>query len=344
MIAKISRSLEVYERDPTVKLVILKGIGDNFCAGGDVARVIYSIVTGHWSFAVWFTKKQLSLDYLVATYKKPLVSFMNGIVMGGGAGISMQGTFRVVTETTLFAMPEVQIGFCPDVGSTYFLSRLPGFLGEYLSLTGAPLNGADMLACGLATHFVPSKDLPLLEVALCKASASDKCIISHLIDSFIDKPQLRKESPLKRMEVINNCFSRDTVEEILSGLEDTANNGDNWIVKSIKCMKSASPTSLKISLKSMREGRKQTLEQCLLREYIISYNLGRMTVTKDFIEGSKALLLDKGRRPRWEPSQLELVTENMVNQHFVVRVRDEDYMDLELPPRSNHTHKAKTKL
>ncbi|GAV69926.1 ECH_C domain-containing protein [Cephalotus follicularis] len=346
MIAKISTSLESYEHDPTVKLVILKGKGTNFCAGGDVARVIYSIVAGHWSFGARFSKKQLSLDYQVATYKKPMVSIMNGIVMGGGAGISMQGTFRIVTETTLFAMPEVKIGFCPDVGSTYFLSRLPGFLGEYLVLTSARMDGADMLACGLATHFVLSKDLPLLEIALCEVNTSDKYMISHIIDRFQYKPQSRKKSPLKRMEVINKCFSRDTVEDILSALltEEMANKGDGLLIDSIKSMKSASPISLKISLKSMREGRKQNLEQCLIREHTISYHLARSTVTKDFIEGSRALLLDKGRRPRWEPPQLELVTESMVNQHFVIEVEEEDGLELELPPRSNQTQKAKAKL
>ncbi|GAV69924.1 ECH domain-containing protein/ECH_C domain-containing protein, partial [Cephalotus follicularis] len=297
---------------------------------------------GHWSFGATFHKKQFTLDYLVATYEKPLVSIMNGIVMGGGAGISMQGTFRIVTETTTFAMPEVKIGLCPDVGASYFLSRLPGFLGEYLALTSARMDGADILACGLATHFVLSKDLPALEISLCEVTTSDKNVISHIIDRFLYKPQLKKESPLKRMEIINKCFSRDTVEEILSSLEAVEKDGDNLIIDSIKSMKSASPTSLKVSLKSMREGRRQSLEQCLLREYYICCHLARMTVTKDFLEGSRALVLDK-RRPKWEPSQLELVTESMVNQHFL-KIEDDNFDNLELPPRTNRINKAKAKL
>ncbi|CBI29144.3 unnamed protein product, partial [Vitis vinifera] len=198
MISQILRNLEVYEKDPIVKLLILKGQGKTFCAGGDVVGMVLSINEGHWSFGASFYKKQLTLDYLLATSTKPLVSLINGIIMGGGAGLSMNSMFRVVTENTVFAMPEGQIGLFPDVGASYFLSRLPGYFGEYLGLTGARLDGKEMLACGLATHFVLSKDLLLLENALSEVASSDASTISRVISGFSSKISLKKESAYRR--------------------------------------------------------------------------------------------------------------------------------------------------
>ncbi|THG11693.1 hypothetical protein TEA_027039 [Camellia sinensis var. sinensis] len=221
MVCQMLKKLEAYENDPTVKLVILKGNGKAFCAGGDVTAVITFITTGHWSFGASFYRKQLALDYLLGTYKKPLVSLINGFVMGGGAGISMHATFRIVTEKTVFAMPETSIGLFPDVGASHFLSRLPGFFGEYLGLTGARLDGIEMLTCGLATHFVNSKDLDSLEIALNAAGYSDTLdimTISKIINKFVqkgsramffdkDKRPQWKPSKLEQVseEMVNQC-------------------------------------------------------------------------------------------------------------------------------------------
>ncbi|KAJ0053272.1 hypothetical protein Pint_00009 [Pistacia integerrima] len=155
----ISRLLELllrYENDSSVKLIIVKGKGRAFCAGGDVAAVVRDINQSGWRSGANFFYKEFFLNFLMATFTKPQVSFLNGIVMGGGAGASIHGKFRVATENSVFAMPETALGLFPDVGASYFLSRLPGFFGEYVGLTGARLDGAEMLACGLATHFVPS--------------------------------------------------------------------------------------------------------------------------------------------------------------------------------------------
>ncbi|KAJ0514789.1 putative 3-hydroxyisobutyryl-CoA hydrolase [Helianthus annuus] len=152
-----------YEDDPTVKLVILKANGKVFCCGGDLASGYTYVQLGHWSFGASYYRKEFCLDYLLATYKKPLLAILDGSVIGGGVGISIHSTFRIVTENTIFAMPEVLIGAFPDVGASYFLSRLPGFFGEYVGLTGARLNGAEMLVFGLGTHFVPSKVFVLVQ-------------------------------------------------------------------------------------------------------------------------------------------------------------------------------------
>ncbi|CAH8322146.1 unnamed protein product [Eruca vesicaria subsp. sativa] len=158
MITRLLQLFLAFEEDPNVKLVILKGQGRAFCVGGDATPVFRDIIIHgkSWRIGADFFSAQYTLDYVMATYSKVQISILNGIVMGGGAGISVHGRFRIATEKTVFAMPETELGLFPDVGASYFLSRLPGFFGEYVGLTGARLDGAEMLACGLATHFVPS--------------------------------------------------------------------------------------------------------------------------------------------------------------------------------------------
>ncbi|KAJ6383172.1 hypothetical protein OIU77_031572 [Salix suchowensis] len=252
MISEITKKLKAYEIDPEVKVVVLKGNGKAFCAGGDVVASYICMVAGHWSYAASSYKKQVVLDYIVATYGKPVVALIHGIVMGGGAGLSMNGALKIVTENTVFAMPETSIGHFVDVGASYFLSRLPGFLGEYLGLTGTKIRGPDMVACGLATHFVLSKDLHLVESALDEVTSSDTCKISKVIRIYEHRPDVKQDGVYSRMEIINKCFSRKTVEEILSSLEREAEDREEkWILEAIKSMKSACPISLKISLKSV---------------------------------------------------------------------------------------------
>ncbi|CAJ1952385.1 unnamed protein product [Sphenostylis stenocarpa] len=256
------------------------GNGKAFCAGGDVVSVITSSVAGHWTYAASFYKKQLILDHLVATYKKPIVSLINGVVMGGGAGLSIPTRFRVVTEKAVFAMPEASIGLFPDVGSNYFLSRLPGYFGEYLGLTGARLNGAEMAACGLATHFVPSLKLKLLENALEDLSSPNVSTITALIETFSEKANVKEDSTFRR------------------------------------------------------RGRVQKFEECLYRDYNIACHFFRGTFGYDFYEGSRAKLFHKDNKPKWEPSKLELVDEEMVDEYFS-NLNDEEWEFLRFPDRSN---------
>ncbi|KOM54640.1 hypothetical protein LR48_Vigan10g053200 [Vigna angularis] len=210
---------------------------------------------------------------------------MNGIVMGGGAGLSMPTRFRVVTEKAVFSMPEASIGLFPDVGANYFLSRLPGFFGEYLGLSGARLDGAEIAACGLATHF----KLTSLENALQVLNSPNVSTISALIETFAEKPNVKEDSPFSRLEVINKCFSKETVEEIIESLEEheSENGAEKWITIALSFIRSSCPTSLKIFLKS------------------------------------------------WEPSKLELVDEEMVNQYFR-NINDEEWEYLRFPDRSNY--------
>ncbi|KAJ6373364.1 hypothetical protein OIU76_027660 [Salix suchowensis] len=344
MIIQMIKELKAFEADPKVKIVILKGNGKAFCAGGDVLASYTCQVAGHWSYGTNFYKKQVMLDYLVATYGKPVVAIIDGIVMGGGAGLSLQATFRIVTENTVFAMPETAIGHFADVGSSYFLSRLPGFYGEYLGLTGAKIRGAEMVECGLATHFMLAKDVCLLETALDEVITSDTKTISEIISKFTHQSNDKQHGAYSRLEIINKCFSRTTVEEILSSLESEAETKpEKWILDAINWIKSACPTSLKISLRSIREGRTKELEQCLIQECTIVCHIVRRTVSNDFYEGVRAILLDKDKNPKWEPSKLELVTDEMVDKYFS-RVDEDEMEPLQLPVRSNLVDTMRPKL
>ncbi|WZY79850.1 hypothetical protein YC2023_026234 [Brassica napus] len=249
MISRLLQLFLAYEEDPSVKLVILKGQGRAFCAGGDVSAVVRDIGQGNWRLGAKFFADEYMLNYVMATYTKPQVSILNGIVMGGGAGVSVHGPFRIATENTVFAMPETVLGLFPDVGASYFLSRLPGFFdpqaislshpscsGEYVGLTGARLDGADMLACGLATHYLPStvsyierlpssniysaKDcylvrlllvqrLTALEAELCRVDSSDPALVSTILDAYTQNPHLKQQSAYHRQVLLGENSGRN---------------------------------------------------------------------------------------------------------------------------------------
>ncbi|RWR80603.1 3-hydroxyisobutyryl-CoA hydrolase 1 isoform X1 [Cinnamomum micranthum f. kanehirae] len=341
MVTRLLDILVAYEEDPNVKLVILKGKGRAFCAGGDVVSMIHFGKNVHWSFGAkqsWF---EYNVDYLMATYSKPQVSILNGIVMGSGAGISVHGRFQVATENTVFAMPEAALGLFPDVGASHFLSRLPG---EYVGLTGARLDGAEMLACGLATHFVNSNRLPLLEEALVEVDTVDPAVVCAIIDRYSQEVPLKEKSAYHKLDIINRCFSKRTVEEILSSLEQEAVDGaDVWITETIQSLEKASPIGLKLTLRSFREGRLQTIEQCFIREYRMFCHAMKRDVSNDFYEGCRAMLIDKDKNPKWEPSKLELISDEMVDRYFS-KIDGEGWVDLKLPVRYKSTISIMSKL
>lgn len=333
-----------FEKDDGVRLLIMKGNRRVFCSGGDIAQCARCLYNGNWKWVDDFFQNEYLLNYIIATYIKPQVSILSGIVMGGGAGVSIHGRFRVATDNTIFAMPETALGLFPDVGASYFLSRLPGFYGEYVGLTGARLDGAEMLACGLATHFVPSKRLPLLEESLKKLDTSSTFAVSGIIDQFSQRPLVKDSSSLNRMETINKCFSKRTVEEIIDALEQEISNvSDKWVAATIKSLKKASPTSLKISLRSIREGRTQTLGECLRREYRVVCHVLRGTFSRDLSEGFRAVLLEKDNKPEWIPPRLEQVPDEAVEQYFL-RIDDPQWEDLNLPARLPHRRNIESKI
>ncbi|CAL4980208.1 unnamed protein product [Urochloa decumbens] len=345
MIKELLRNFIAYEKDDEVKLLIMKGKGRAFCAGGDAAAGSQSILNEGWKWGANFFGNQYLLNYRIATCIKPQVSLLTGIVMGGGAGVSLHGRFRVATDKTVFAMPETALGLFPDVGASYFLSRLPGFYGEYVALSGARLDGAEMLACGLATHFVHSNRLLLLEESLKRVDTSNPFVVCGIIDQFTEQPSLKENSSLNRLEIINKCFSKRTVEEIMSALEQimASNLADEWVVATILSLRNASPSSLKISLRSIREGRTQTIGECLRREYRMVCHIVRGDFSRDFFEGCRAILIDKDQKPMWMPPRLEQVDDDTVEQYFS-RIDDPQWEELNLPTKHSHGRNVESKL
>ncbi|GAB2265239.1 hypothetical protein Dimus_000308 [Dionaea muscipula] len=245
------------------------------------------------------------------------VAILDGITMGAGAGVSVPGMFRVVTDKTVFSHPETQLGFHPDAGASFYLSRLPGYLGEYLALTSDKLNGVEMIGCGLGTHYLLNARLALIEERLGKLMTDTSASIGSSLAQYGDLVYLDNRSILYKLETIDRCFSHDTVEEIVEALEKVAaESQDEWCVSSLKKLKEASPLSLKVTLQSIREARFQPLDKCLAQEYRISLSWISKRVSNDFCEGVRARLVDKDFAPKWDPPSLDDVTNDMVDDYF----------------------------
>ncbi|KAK1400691.1 3-hydroxyisobutyryl-CoA hydrolase-like protein 1, mitochondrial [Heracleum sosnowskyi] len=313
----LKKLYESWEENPDIGLVVLKGRGRAFCAGGDIVGVRRLITKGDLEAIKDMLRTVYSFIYLVGTYVKPHVALLNGITMGGGAGVSIPGTFRVATDKTVFAIPETLIGYHPDAGASFHLSRLSGRLGEYLALTGGTLNGAEMSACGLATHYSLHAKLPLIEEQIGKLDTDDPSVVKASLEEYSDPIYTDNTSIIQRTETIDRCFGHDTVEEIVDSLEnEAARTRDPWCISTLKRLHEASPLSLKVALRSIREGRFQTLGQCLIREYRMSLQGMSKQITNDFCEGVRARLVDKDFAPKWDPPSLEQVSNDMVDQYF----------------------------
>ncbi|KAI3444750.1 hypothetical protein Pfo_001415 [Paulownia fortunei] len=332
VVARLQKLYKNWEDNPDIGFVVLKGGGRAFSAGGDVVSLYNLIKEGNLEGCKQFFWTIYSFIYFLGTYLKPHVALLNGITMGGGAGISIPGTFRVATDKTIFATPETLIGFHPDAGASFYLSHLPGYLGEYLALTGDKLNGAEMLSCGLATHFSIITKLPLIEEQLGNLVTDDPSVIETSLGNQGDTVHPDQTSVIHRIETLDKCFSHDTVEEIIESLEnEAAKTNDAWCVSTLKKLKEAAPLSLKVSLRSIREGRFQTLDQCLTREYRMSLQGISRQITGDFCEGVRAKLVDKDFTPKWDPPSLEHVSQDMVDQYFTPLSAFEP--ELELPTK-----------
>ncbi|XP_058743283.1 3-hydroxyisobutyryl-CoA hydrolase-like protein 1, mitochondrial isoform X2 [Vicia villosa] len=317
----------------TLILVLSCSSGRAFAAGGDIVALYRFINQGNMEACKELARTVYSFIYMLGTYMKPHVALLNGITMGGGGGISIPGTFRVATDKTVFAIPEVLIGFHPDAAASFYLSRLPGHLGEYLTLTGEKLNGVEMVACGLATHYSLLAKLPLIEEQLRKLVTDDPSVIETTLEQYSDLVKPGGCSVLQRLEVVDKCFCHDTVEEIVDALEVAASETKElWCISTLNRLKEASPLSLKVSLRSIREGRFQTLDQCLLREYRMTLQAISKQISNDFCEGVRARVVDKDMAPKWDPPTLENVSQDMVDRYFLPLSEFEP--DLELPTKS----------
>ncbi|KAJ8958257.1 hypothetical protein NQ318_017400 [Aromia moschata] len=315
MIANIYFTLKEWKKRK--QLVLIKGADEKaFCAGGDL-NMAY---TGDSNLdVIEYFKFQYSTDALINSYNIPYISIVDGIVMGSGVGLSIHGRYRVATERTLFAMPETKIGYFPDAGTSHFLPRLSGRLGWFLGLTGYRLKGTDTVKTGIATHYCKSENLKDLEDSL--LNCSNESEIKTALDKY-HMENCTEFSLTPYLEKINYCFSAETIEGILSRLEE---DGSQWAKNTLNTLRKMSPTSLKITMKLLDLGKKLTLPECLQIEYRLAYNL--VNYGTDVYIGTKALV-EKNRNPKWNPPTLSDVSENFVDKYFAKIPQELDLSDL----------------
>ena len=310
MCIDIRKHLEDWAEDASVRLVVVTGEGERaFCAGGDV-RQVYETAKTDPVEARGFFAAEYAMDAMVSDYPKPYLSLIDGIVMGGGLGISVNGQYRVVSEHVMAAMPETGIGLLPDVGATAFLNACPGRLGLFLGLTGTRLDAADTLYAGFATHVVPrdhQQEL-LAQLAGLKDPCSVPAEIARLLNTAAIDPGPSKLAA--RQEEIDRLFKADRPEEIIAALdrEETP-----FASSTAQDLRSMSPTSLRITARQITENRHITAKDALVLEYrMVSHVLER----PDFFEGIRAALVDKDRNPRWDPASLDRIDEADIDAHF----------------------------
>lgn len=303
MVRAIEAALDAFEADPGIAAVLLTGEGERgLCAGGDI-RMVHDGGRAGSSEPVDFWREEYRMNARLARLKKPFVAFMDGIVMGGGVGVSVYGRHRIVTERTRFAMPETGIGFFPDVGASWFLTRGKGELGAYAGLTGASLSAGDVIAFGLADSFVRSERLPDLADALTRLPAAEA------VAAFAEPPP--EAVIAAHRAAIDRLFAFDTVEAIFAAL---AADGSDFARETLGVLRTKSPLSLKVTLRLLRLGRAAAaLEECLEREFSATAAVLR---SHDFYEGVRAAVIDKDRKPHWRPARLEDVAERDVAAYF----------------------------
>ena len=308
MVSTMHSALLTWASDPSVHFVLLDGAGERgLCAGGDIRAVYEAVISGKRDLALDFFRNEYRLNYLISRYPKPYVALMEGMVMGGGIGISVHASHRVVTERSQLAMPETAIGFIPDVGGTYLLGTAPNEFGTYLGLTGARIGAADAIFCRLADCIVPSDRLSALtnDLEICEdAVALEACLRTYAIqDPSGSTPEQRPW--------IKSCFAAPTIEKIVAAL---AQHADPAAQLCLKELRTKSPTSLKVTLTALRNARKnKDLAACLEQEYRLAQVCLR---EHDFTEGIRAAIIDKDRNPQWRPARLEEVTAQDVQRYF----------------------------
>jgi enoyl-CoA hydratase len=317
MFHDIDKALDVFEADPAIAVILLEGAGERgLCAGGDI-RALWesSKVKGDLGKILW--RDEYILNARIKKFPKPYVAFMDGIVMGGGVGLSAHASHRVVTDRTKLAMPEVGLGFFPDVGGTWLLSHAPGEIGTYFGLTGQTMNGPDAIHARFADAVVPSQKLHDLREALTKvapgATAAD---VRKLIEGFSTG---ETAGPVAAQQAtIDALFAHDRMEDIVAALK---RDGSEFAQATLKTLNEKSPRGMVVTLNLLRLARKaSSLEECLVREYRAAL---QVFASDDFREGVRAAVIDKDRNPKWSPSRIEDVTAEMVAPYFAEVGADE---------------------
>lgn len=313
MLGALNEQLDVWESSPAIERVLIRAVpGRAFSAGGDIRHLYESGLRGDYDFD--FFAREYRLNARIAQFPKPYIALIDGIAMGGGVGVSFHGTFRIATENLAFAMPEVGIGFFPDVGASHILPKLPGHLGLYLALTGDRVKTSDALWSGLATHMCPSDRQDELFKLICEAESLESALERFLVQA---KPSDDDHGPLQTAsEWIDRHFAGVSVLEIVDALEKTASGAGleaDWAKSTLETLLQKSPTSLKIAFHQIRSAVGLDIGQCMQMEFRI---LKRILTGTEFYEGIRAAIIDKDRRPNWQPSRLQDVDQATIAAHF----------------------------
>ncbi len=311
MFMSLDKYLKEWEQAVSIKAIVIRAAeGRAFCAGGDI-RYAYEKGLAKDPSLPHFFRDEYRLNQYIYHYSKPYIALMNGITMGGGVGISIHGSHRIGTKRLSFSMPETGIGFFPDVGATYFLTRLPGKIGFYLGLTGARIPYNDCLAAGLIDQVIAEDSLQDLINKLAGASLEKnaEATISDICNQFT--VPVEKSVLMEHEAEINACFSKNTIEEIFAALE---NYPSEWCQEVLSVLQKKSPTSLKITLRQLQLGKKLNFDECMKLEYRLT---NRFLHNLDFFEGVRAAIIDKDQQPKWQPSTLEEVKASNIESYFL---------------------------
>ena len=321
MVRALTSALLRWRDDPAVAAVAIRGMGrdgpfGSFCAGGDIRFFHQAALAGSPRLEDFFTE-EYTLNHLIHRYPKPYLAFMDGIVMGGGMGISQGASTRIVTERSKLGMPETGIGLFPDVGGGYFLSRLPGSAGEWLALTGQVLDGPQALGLGLADACLPVGALPVAWAALPGLDWTNSRSLTNWLATY----SIANNSAATRPEgQFDSFFPRATVSDIVQALESA---GGDWATQTAATLRQRSPLMLHVVLEQIRRARSLSLaddlrmERDLVRHCFFTEHLGRSGGSSETVEGIRALAVDKDHRPKWQPTRIEYVTPEMVAPFFV---------------------------
>jgi enoyl-CoA hydratase len=313
MVGLLSDALLAWKADASVSLVMIDHAGRRgFCAGGDIAMLAASGRTDSADAKAFF-HAEYRLNHLIHTYPKPIIAIMDGIVMGGGVGLSVHAPFRLATEQTVFAMPETGIGLFPDVGGGWFLPRLEGQIGIWLALTGARLRAADAMRAGVATHFVPSEILGAVKAQIAGAASTHdpRAALKSGLAALEEDAGPPRELTAEAIEHINVCFAFDQIEDILDALEQAKSP---WAQQQLAILATKSPQTLKLALRQMRVGH--TLPD-FAANMAMEYRIGGRVVSRhDFQEGVRAVIIDKDNAPIWSPSALSDVKSEDIEAFF----------------------------
>lgn len=314
MCRAIRAQLAEWSASVEVDAVLVEGEGERaFCAGGDVVALYKSGLAwkgGDEASLLWreFFVEEYKMNAAIHHFTKPYIAILDGIVMGGGVGVSVHGSHRIATERTLFAMPETSLGLMPDVGGSYFLPRLAGAVGMYLALTGARMKAGDTCATGVTQVTMNSANIPALRQELGAQSALDQNRVDDILEDLADDPGAARIP--EHSAAIDQAFGAETLDEVFANLAD---DRSDWAAKTLARLQTKSPSSMRITFRQLQEGARLRFDDCMRMEFRI---VNRILGADDFYEGVRAILLDKDNAPLWNPSSLEALDDAAVAGYF----------------------------